>query len=505
MDIKLNLDDVDSYQTFLKVKSLPSYSFTGRVAHVPDEYAHLIGATPRRLSLPDYDPLPGLFDYQRDITSLAIRKRKFAVFADPGLGKSLVYLEYIRYVSSVLPDGQCILLIDPLNVIDQMLGEVARWYEDTLPIERIPARELAVWLTHGKSRIGITNYEALNKHVQPGRLGALVIDESSYLKSYYGFWGQEILRLGRGLQWVLAGTGTPAPNDRTEFANHAILMGRFPTLNAFLARYFVNKGQTSERWVMKPHAIGAFYRELSDWCIFLTNPGTYGWKDNVGGWPPINVHIHDVELTSEQSEIAMGINGTLFPMHVGGITKRSRMGQLSKGKFKETDGTVRDVPTLKFDFIRSLVDSFHGQSCIIWCRYDDEQKRLERAFPDAVSLKGSTSQSKRLVGISDFQAGRARVLISKPKILGFGLNLQIARHHIFSTLQDSYEEFRQCIGRSNRYGSEDDLDVHIPVTDLERPMVETVLRKSNRVQMDAVEQERVFQGSVPGGVYHALA
>jgi hypothetical protein len=95
--------------------------------------------------------------------------------------------------------------------------------------------------------------------------------------------------------------------------------------------------------------------------------------------------------------------------------------------------------------------------------------------------------------IADFQAGKVKTLISKPRILGFGLNLQRCTRMVFSGLHDSYEEYYQAVKRANRYGSTKPLHVHIPVTDLERPMVENVLRKAEMVRNDTLEQERIFK------------
>lgn len=151
------------------------------------------------------------------------------------------------------------------------------------------------------------------------------------------------------------------------------------------------------------------------------------------------------------------------------------------------------IETLKPEFIRRLVESLEGKQSIIWCKYNDEQYHLAEMFPDAANIDGTTPHEKRLELIDDFKAGRKRTLISKPKILGFGLNLQCTRSMVFSTLQDSYEEYYQAIKRANRYGSTEPLDVHIPITDVERPMVENVLRKAKRVQEDTETQERIFR------------
>ena len=84
MKILLDTKSVTDYQTFLKIKSLPKFSFVGRMAEFPDEYAATLGLAAESSTEIEYNPLPFLFDYQRDIAAMALRKKKFAVFADPG-------------------------------------------------------------------------------------------------------------------------------------------------------------------------------------------------------------------------------------------------------------------------------------------------------------------------------------------------------------------------------------------------------------------------------------
>jgi superfamily II DNA or RNA helicase len=487
MNLTLSTSSIADYQTFLKVKSLPRYAFTGRTATVPDEYAAMLGGKVETRDS-EYTPISNLFDYQRDIAALAIRKQKFAVFAECGLGKDLMMKEFSRHAAQQIRRQQCVLMVTPSMVIKQSMAETKRFYGDSLPIRRVHAHELNDWLKSGDEKIGITNYESLRDDVEPGRIGALILDESSLLKSHYGKWGQTAIRLGRGLNWKLALTGTPAPNDRIEYANHAVFLDRYPTVNAFLARFFVNRGQTDNRWELKPHALHPFYRALSDWCIFLTNPATYGWKDNCGSIPPIKVHIQDVALTGQQRDLTQAATGKLFAGELGGIMSRSTMGQIAKGTHKGTS-----VETNKPAFIRALVESWPDESTIIWCLYNAEQELMEKTFPDAGSISGDTPEDERERIIEDFKSGKTRVLISKGKVLGFGLNLQIATRQVFSGLQDSYELFHQCVKRSNRIGSSRALNVHIPVTAIERPMIDTVLRKAKRIDEETAEQERIFK------------
>jgi superfamily II DNA or RNA helicase len=486
MKLLLETHTTEGYRTFLRIKSLPQYRIRGREAWFPDEYASLVQG--RIAEISDdvaYECIGGLFDYQRDIAATAIKKRKYAVFADCGLGKTLIAGEFIKHVDRVLHEDKAILIVSPLMVIPQTIAELKKWYGDTLPIEQVKARDLAKWTTDATAdRIGITNYDALTEDVEQGNIGCLVLDESSMLKSHYGKWASHCLRLGAGLEWKLCLTGTPAPNDRIEYANHAVFLGAFPTVNAFLARYFVNRGQTNERWELKPHALSPFYRSLSHWCIFLTNPATYGWQDNCGNIPPIEVHIHEVPITDDQRSQAQFLTGELFTNNLGGIGSRAKVARIAKGE-----------GSLKPRFIRDLIATWPTESTLVWCRFNTEQDELAKILPGAASISGSTPDDERQRIVNAFKAGRIKILITKPKILGFGLNLQIATRQVFSSLHDSYEEYYQAVKRSNRVGSTQPLNVHIPVTDLERPMVENVLRKAAMVHRDTVEQEEIFKNA----------
>jgi hypothetical protein len=479
-------NNVDDYRRFLAVKSLPQYRITGRGAWYPDEYERIVSGLSGVQSCKSPSEFhPSMFDYQRDITRLAIRKRKFAAFIECGYGKTMILLEFAKYAVEQL-NGKHFLIISPLMVKRQTLAEAAKFYPD-LQITDVPASKLQDWM-HNGTGIGITNYDALDDDIEQGNCGGLGLDESSMLKSHYGKWGQKCLEIGRGLEWKLCLTGTPAPNDRIEYANHAVFLDHFPTVNSFLARFFVNRGQTDNRWELKAHALEPFYRALSHWCIFMTNPATYGWKDNAGTIPPISVTVDHVELTPEQEALVRKISGQLVVTSLGGITSRSVMGQIAKGNYRG-----EDIPTNKFNFIRGLIERDPNRSTLVWCHFNDEQTRCENAIPQAVSISGDTPLSDRLAMIDAFKTKVSPVLISKPRILGFGLNLQVATRQIFSGLQDSYEEYWQAIKRSNRVHSTEQLDVHIPVTEIERPMIETVLRKASMVEQDTREQERIFK------------
>lgn len=486
MKLSLCPSSIADYATFLKVKTFPSYKVMGSAVEFPDEYAKLLGEKPTRRKSAKYKPSDWLFDYQRDIARMAIDKRKFSVFADCGLGKTAILLEFAKHVSSTEPFGR-VLIVSPLMVVGQTVAEAERFYGAKLPIQVLKAADLSAWLKSG-SGVAITNYDAITDDLPESNLAGLILDESSMLKSHYGAWGTRLLAMGRGVEYKLCLTGTPAPNDRIEYANHAVFMDAFPNVNSFLARFFVNRGQTSERWELKKHALAPFYTALSHWCIFLTNPATYGWKDNCGTLPPIHVHVEDVRTTAQQREVFMRDHGQMFVNETGGIGSRGKIARIGKG----FSGGEK-IDSNKTKAIADLVASWPGESTIVWCKYNQEQEEVVAAIPGCGNISGDTPIPERERIIAEFKAGRIKCVVTKPKILGFGLNLQVATRQVFSGLQDSYEEFYQAVKRSNRYGSTRPLNVHIPVTEFERPMVETVLTKAGRVQADTEQQERIFR------------
>ena len=485
MQIAFDTTSIDSYRQFCKVKTLPAYRIRGRLATIPDEYASLMGSD-ASYSTSEIDIPSFAFDYQAAIARMAIAKRKFAIFADCGLGKSLMMLIYAWHASRVL-NGRRVLILTPPMVVPQLADEAAKFFPG-MPVITCKAANLQAELAAAGDAVIISNYEALKKDMDRGLLGALILDEASILKSHYGHYGSICIDIGRGLEWKLTATGTPAPNDRIEFANQAVFLDRFPTVNSFLAKFFINRGETSERWELKPHALRPFYRALSDWSIFLTDPSVYGWKDNCKTLPPIHTHIHHVELTQDQRDWISSHLGSLVATRAGGIKTRGAYGQVSKGHWKG-----RKFETNKPAFIRDLVAGWRDdESTLVWCLYDEEQASIHDAL-GGESLSGKTPTEKRIEAVERFKSGESRVLISKPQILGFVLNLQIATRQVFSGLEDSYEKFYQCVKRSNRVGSTKLLNVHIPVTELEEPMIETVLRKADRVEQDAREQEQLFK------------
>jgi hypothetical protein len=156
-------------------------------------------------------------------------------------------------------------------------------------------------------------------------------------------------------------------------------------------------------------------------------------------------------------------------------------------------GIQADGTPIKTNKPGVVCDLARGAPSIVWCKFNNEQAALAKMLRGCADVTGTTKEHDRITRIDGFKRGDLNPLLTKPDILGFGLNLQCARRQVFSTIQDSYEDYFQAVKRSNRTGSTEPLDVYIPITDIERPMLDTVLAKADRVQADTEEQEKLFK------------
>lgn len=493
---------VETYADLLACRALPEWHFVGprevetTVAHLHS--AGIGGGELEPVALPELNL--ALFDYQRWTVELALDRERFAVFADCGLGKTLMQLEWARIVTAA-HEGRT-LIVAPLQVVAQTIDEASRFYGDVLPV--LDCRDsgaLQDWLAEtpqAGGQVAITNYEKIDglypEDGPPLPVGAVVLDESSVLKQSMGARRTALIQAFRGVRWKLCCSATPAPNDRIEYAQHAYFLDVVRSPREFLARFFVNR---DGNWQLKRHGVESFYRHLASWSVFMRSPAAYGFADNLADLPPMTVEFPRVELTEAQTvearEWEAGNQSSLFGATPGGITSRTKMMQIAHG-FLLDDGAVRRFDSTKPDAIARLVNETHGdEPVIVWVTFDEEAEGLAAVIPDALAISGKTLKTKRDPIIEGFRRGDGpRVLLAKPSMLGHGLNFQACRVQVFSTITDSYERYYQAIRRSHRYGQTRPVVVYIPLTPLDEAMCQNVLAKQATWEADATLQERAY-------------
>lgn len=385
-----------------------------------------------------------LFDWQRDVVTWACRKGKACIFADCGLGKTLMQLEWANQVCRLT--GGTVLVVAPLAVSSQTVREGEKF---GISVNRCAD---SGHMAHG---INITNYERL--HLFEGiDIAGVVLDESSIIKSYSGKVRNQIIEMFADVPYKLACTATPSPNDYTELANHAEFMG-VAKRQEMLAMFFCHTKDQKD-WRLKGHAVGPFWDWVSGWAVTVTKPSDLGYGDENFRLPALNVKKEIIQSKSNTDETR------LFAVEALTLTDQ-------RAARKST------IP-LKVDAISTMVNGNDDQ-WLIWCDLNAESESLTKAIPDAVEVKGSDSDEHKESAMMGFADGTVRVLVTKPSIAGFGMNWQNCHKMAFCGLSHSYEQFYQAVRRCWRYGQAEPVDVVVVISDQETAIYDNVMRKSD--------------------------
>ncbi len=382
-----------------------------------------------------------LFDFQKDLVRWSLRKGRSALFADTGLGKTFMQLEWARLT------GKRVLIVAPLSVARQTVREAEKINID------VNYTRSSVDLSGG---INITNYEMI-EHFDPADFEAIVLDESSILKGLTGKTREKLNKMFFGAQYKLCCTATPAPNDIAEVANHSEFLG-IMSRNDMLATFFVHD---QNGWRLKKHAAKPFYRWLASWGMSVKKPSDLGYSDEGFILPNLNIIPEIVEIDYVPE-------GQLFWTGLKGIQGRSRV--------------RKDTLPQRVNRAAELISS-NDKQWIAWVGLNDEGTELKKLIPDAVLVEGSQSAEKKAEAIEGFQDGKYRVMITKPKIAGLGMNLQNASDMVFVGLSDSYESYYQCIRRCYRFGQNNPVNAYIVLSSPEEDIFKNILRKEREAEV----------------------
>lgn len=418
-----------------------------------------------------------LFEWQKDIVTWACKKGRCAVFLDTGLGKTFIQLEWAKLIKEKT------LIIAPLSVSRQTVREALKIDQ------RIKYVRKQSDITDD-CQIFITNYEMASQF-NYGTFGAVVLDESSILKSVGGATRRELTELCGNVPYKLCCTATPAPNDYIELGNHTEFLG-ICRQSEMLAMFFINankehtieidnktyrrKGSNKNgtEWRLKHHAEKPFFRWLSSWAITMTKPSDLGYEDDGFILPGLN--ITPIFITSDYKP-----TDQLFFTNLRGIGDRAMV--------RKT--TIDD----KLGMLSEVVSKHDGQ-WIVWCGLDTESKAASQILDGAIEVKGADAPESKVKSLEDFQDGNIKILVTKPKIAGFGMNFQNAHNMVFFGLNDSWETYYQCIRREWRYGQTQPVNVYLILHDVETEIYQNVMRKdamARRLKASLIEQIQEYE------------
>lgn len=390
---------------------------------------------------------PLLFDFQRDIVRWCLRKGRAAIFADCGLGKSFMQLEWARQIPGK------VLILAPLAVAPQTVREGKK-----LGIEVVYARQSV------DAQITITNYEMLD-HFRVSDYAGIVLDESSILKSFEGKFKNAIIEDFHSTEYKLECTATPSPNDYMELGNHSEFLGNL-TRTEMLSTFFVHDGGDTAKWRLKGHAQKEFWKWVCSWAVMIRKPSDLGYEDSGFILPPLAIHERTVD-------VVRATEGALFALPAVTLQERQR------ARSGSTDERAEEVAR--------IVATKPDEQWLIWTNLNSESNAAAKLIPGAVEVQGSDTSAFKEVSMLDFANGKMRVLVSKPSICGFGLNFQSCHNVVFLGLSDSYEQFYQSIRRCWRFGQKSPVDCYVVTSTCEGEVVANIKRKEIDAQKMAEE------------------
>ncbi len=402
-------------------------------------------------SLPAY-----LFPFQEALVKWAIRKGRAAVFADCGMGKTLIEMVWAQNVAA--HTGKPVLILTPLAVAMQFTHEAERFGIDA-------ARSHRGEIT---APVVITNYERLHLF-NSDDFGGVVCDESSILKSFDGTRRQEITEFMRLRKFRLLGTATAAPNDYIELGTSSEALGYLGYMD-MLNRFFTNKRNTSHamngrwrehgsQWRFKGHAEQAFWKWVASWARAARKPSDLGFDDDGFILPPLNIVEHVITPNTPMP-------GMLFTLPAIGLNEERA----------ERRRTIGERCALVAELVSDT-----GRPAVVWCQLNDEGDMLEKIIPDAHQVSGRDSDDAKESKFAAFSNGELRVLITKPKIGAWGLNWQHCNHLTFFP-SHSYEQYYQAVRRCWRFGQTRPVTVDIVATEGEVEIQKNLQRKSTQAE-----------------------
>lgn len=381
---------------------------------------------------------PQLYDFQKDIVRWALAKGRACIFADCGLGKTAMQLSWSYQVTKHLGPDAKVLILAPLSVCEQTKREGTKFNYQVNICESqddvIPG-------------INITNYEKLDKFIASS-FDAVVLDESSILKSFTGKVRTSIINNFMNVPYKLACTATPAPNDYMELGNHAEFCGVM-TRAEMLSMFFVHDGGETSKWRLKGHAEDVFWQWMASWCVFIDNPRNLGYE--ISGFDLPRLHINEIIVDGDEPT-------------------RENLSLLERRQARKDSLIARCEKAAK------LVNSSNEQ-WLVWCDLNDESHKLHELINESIEVQGSDKDDHKTSSMLNFSTGDIKCLVTKPKIAGFGMNWQNCHNMIFTGLSDSYEAYYQALRRCWRFGQTKEVNVYIIISAKEGCVKQNIERK----------------------------
>lgn len=402
------------------------------------------------------NPYP--FEFQKLIIEWALRKGRAAIFADTGLGKTIMQAVWADEVSK--HEQRPVLILAPLAVAKQTVSE---------------AYKFGVNVTYAKDQtevhdngIYITNYDRLHLF-EASRFVGVVLDESSILKSFTGRTTNELIEMFEHTPYKLCCTATPSPNDYTELGTTAEFLG-VKRRSEMLAEFFINDVTSGIGWRLKGHSEQKFYEWIATWGMFIKRPTDLGFQMSGYDLPPLN--IQEIVLPSKAG------TGYLLPELAETLTERREARKESLAE--------------RVEKAKEIISKNPEENFLVWCDYNAESEALYKAIDGSVEVTGSDKPEKKESSLIGFANNEIKYLVSKPQIAGYGMNWQNCSNMIFCGLSDSFEMFYQAIRRCYRFGQKKQVNVYVIISEKEINVLKNIQDKQMKHEEMSENMQRLM-------------
>ena len=403
------------------------------------------------------------FDFQQIIIDRSLKKGRIGVFADTGLGKTIIQLTCAENI--IRRTNKKVLILTPLAVAFQFLTEA-----ESIGIDDIEHTKDGL---HFKN-IVICNYERLHL-LYAHDFEAVILDESSILKNFDGKIKSQITSFIKKIPYRFLSTATPSPNDFIELGTSSEALGYMGYMD-MLTKFFKSNQNSidssnrniGEKFYLKPHAEKDFFAWVNQWSIMCKKPSDLGCSDENHVLPAL---IKNTHIVNNDSMLAVDGQNLMFAEHAKTMTEVRH----------EQKQTVEKRCNMAIDLAQ-------GKTSVYWCNLNEESELLKNMDSEAVEIRGGMSIDKKEDILISFSKGEIKRLITKPKMTSLGLNWQHCNHTVvFPTW--SYEQFYQSLRRFWRFGQKRDVTADLVFSD-------GMVRVMQALEQKAIKSQQLYENLV---------
>lgn len=393
------------------------------------------------------------FDFQKHIIEKAVKKGRMAIFADTGLGKTLIQISIANNI--VKHTNGKVLILTPLAVAFQFIIEAEKLGIDDIEYSK-----------DGKhtKKIVICNYERLH-YFNSKDFEGVICDESSILKNFDGKIKSQVTEFVKKIKYRYLSTATPSPNDFIELGTSSEALGYMGYMD-MLGKFFKNNQNDTggnhnigEKFYLKPHAEIDFFAWVNQWSIMVKMPSDLGFSNERYNLPKLITNRHIVKNMSMVD--AYGQIQMFTPIAKTMTEVRHEQNQT---EFKRCE---------------KAIELANGKTSVYWCNTNQESTYLKEMDKEAIEIIGSQSIDKKEEILLAFANGEIKRLITKAKMTSMGLNWQHCNHTVFFPTW-SYEQYYQAIRRFWRFGQSNDVVCDLVISDGQTRVLEALQQKTQK-------------------------